>query len=215
MYCEAKLLYRVGGTCRVYRLHHSIVYSPFIADHTSRYYNHSITVDSDPLMSCVGAVRWCPLFLKASCPSTDWLTSTSTDCFFHTDCCLKVDLAGPNTEHLASRFISNCNDIVASETSVLLAHCIAVDLFLFQITVAWAPQWNVFVTTDISVPLRRCVVMEQYFRLLESGDNLSTGKLSQYDGYLDLREVNENIPFTLSSKECQIAEFRRLQKDRL
>jgi hypothetical protein len=28
----------------------------FIADSASRYYNHSITVDSDLLVSCVGAV---------------------------------------------------------------------------------------------------------------------------------------------------------------
>jgi hypothetical protein len=28
----------------------------FIADSASRYYSHSITVDSDPLMSCVGAI---------------------------------------------------------------------------------------------------------------------------------------------------------------
>jgi hypothetical protein len=46
----------------------------------------------------------------------------------------------------------------------VLSHCIAVGLFSVQPTVAWVKQWNVFVTTDISVPLRRCVVMVQYFR---------------------------------------------------
>jgi hypothetical protein len=49
----------------------------FIADSMSRYYNHSITVGSDPLMSCVRVVCWCLPFSKASC--------SSTDCFFHTD----------------------------------------------------------------------------------------------------------------------------------
>jgi hypothetical protein len=66
------ILYRVGGTCRVYRLHHSIVHSLFIADYTSRYYNHSFTLDSDPLISCVRAVFRCPLFSSAS--STHWLS---------------------------------------------------------------------------------------------------------------------------------------------
>jgi hypothetical protein len=37
----------------------------FIADYTSWYYNHSITLDSDPLMSCVGAVFRCPHASKA------------------------------------------------------------------------------------------------------------------------------------------------------
>jgi hypothetical protein len=74
----------------------------------------------------------------------DWLFS-STDCFFRTDfsCrnpCLKVDLVGPDTEHLASSFIFHRNDIIASETSVMLANCIGVDLFSVQLTVAWVPE---------------------------------------------------------------------------
>jgi hypothetical protein len=36
-----------------------------IADSASRYYNHSITLDSDPLMSCVRAVFRCPHASKA------------------------------------------------------------------------------------------------------------------------------------------------------
>jgi hypothetical protein len=53
--------------------------------------------------------------------------------------CLMADLVGPDTEHLASPFNSHRNDIVASETSVMLAHCVAVDLFSVQLTVAWVP----------------------------------------------------------------------------
>jgi hypothetical protein len=59
------ILYRVGGTCRVYRLHHSICLHSFIADSTRRRYNHSFTLDSDPLMSCVRAVFGCPHASKA------------------------------------------------------------------------------------------------------------------------------------------------------
>jgi hypothetical protein len=53
--------------------------------------------------------------------------------------CLKVDICGPDREHLGSPFILYCNDIVASETSVMLPHCIAVDLFSVQLTVVWIP----------------------------------------------------------------------------
>jgi hypothetical protein len=42
----------------------------------------------------------------------------------------------------------------------VLSHFIAVGLFSVQLTVAWVKQWNVFVTMDISVPLR----LVQYFR---------------------------------------------------
>jgi hypothetical protein len=58
----------------------------FIADSTSRYYNHSFTLSSDLLMSCLGAVRWCPLFTKAagqltSClecwPLSNWMSPHS------------------------------------------------------------------------------------------------------------------------------------------
>jgi hypothetical protein len=116
---------------------HSCSHS-FIADSTSRYYNHSITVDSDPLMPCVGAVCWCLpsskagyelgcllawLFFDSSYSLTicDWLFSL-TECFFLTLClscrnpCLKAYLVGSDTEHLASPFIPHRNDIVASET---------------------------------------------------------------------------------------------------
>jgi hypothetical protein len=53
--------------------------------------------------------------------------------------CLKTYLVGPDTEHLALPFIFRCSDIVASGTSVMLAHCTAVDLFSVQLTVAWVP----------------------------------------------------------------------------
>jgi hypothetical protein len=92
------------------------------------------------------------------------LLSSLTLTHFCRNSYLKTYLVGPDTEHLASPFFSHRNDIVASETSVLLAHCTAVDLFSVQLTVAWVQQWDVFVTPDISVPLRHCVVMVQYFR---------------------------------------------------
>jgi hypothetical protein len=60
------ILYHVDGTYRVYRTTPLSCSQSFIADSTSRYYNHSITLDSDPLMSCLKAVIGRPLFSKAS-----------------------------------------------------------------------------------------------------------------------------------------------------
>jgi hypothetical protein len=71
------LLYRVGGTYTPLNSSQS-----FIADSASRYYSHSITVASDRLMSCVGAV--------CSCLPCDWLLlpywlfRTPFDFFFRT-----------------------------------------------------------------------------------------------------------------------------------
>jgi hypothetical protein len=45
------ILYRVGGTCKDYRLRHLIFHTPLFADYARRYYNRSVT--SNSLTNCV------------------------------------------------------------------------------------------------------------------------------------------------------------------
>jgi hypothetical protein len=79
---KCNILYRVDGTCRVYRLHHSIVHTLLLP--TPRVGITFISLQSilTPLISCVRAVFRCLPSSKASC--------SSTDCFLRTDLLLKV-----------------------------------------------------------------------------------------------------------------------------
>jgi hypothetical protein len=48
------------------------LFTIFYCQHPESVLQSFLTVDSDPLMSCVGAVRWCPLASSTGCQLT-WL----------------------------------------------------------------------------------------------------------------------------------------------
>jgi hypothetical protein len=91
----SKILYRVGGTRRDYRLCHLIIHRLLFADYTHRYYNRSVTnsslticVDHSPFPSTLLTVdyfRWRPTIhwrlsalVVPSLATNHWLTLT--DC---------------------------------------------------------------------------------------------------------------------------------------
>jgi hypothetical protein len=130
------ILYRVGGTCRVYGLHHSIV-------HTLLLPTPLVGITIIPLQSIL--IPWC--FVSGRpvdvFPLRLLLPHSDSGC---RDPCLKVGICGPDTEHLASPFIFHRNGFVAWETSAVLLHCIAVGaLWGFQ-------QLAISVTTETCFP---------------------------------------------------------------
>jgi hypothetical protein len=111
------ILYRVGGTCRVYRLHYSIVHYILLP-------TPLVGITIIPLQSIltprnrVRAVCCLPI-LEASYSSPDcffrtfrirWLSATYSVSYSHAelcrDPCPKVALVGPNRDHLISQFVA-------------------------------------------------------------------------------------------------------------
>jgi hypothetical protein len=134
---------------RVYRLHHSIVHSLLLP--TPRVGIRIIPLQSILTPWCRVSWRSVDVFpLRLLLPHS--LTASSVLTYFCQNPCLKADLVWPETRLTIP---------VTAETSVVLAHCVAVDLFsVFRVL-----EGDRCLGMDVSVdsrPLHSSVRLSQY-----------------------------------------------------